>query len=115
MENFKGTKGQWNADTISEMNVPDSYGEFGFNKGFFSKTANIKDQSGRVLADVKGFDTELFVPSNDVAANALLISKAPELLEMLNRIVEDHLNDRLSWATLVEAKSLIKSATELNP
>jgi hypothetical protein len=48
-------------------------------------------------------------------ANALLISKAPEMLEMLKALVNGYdLIDLGDTKVVLEAKQLIKSATEIN-
>ena len=47
--------------------------------------------------------------SDEIKANALLISKAPELLEMLKRLIQPDLD----ISDLIEAENLIKEATEL--
>jgi hypothetical protein len=49
----------------------------------------------------------------EAQANALLISKAPEMLEMLNKIIKEHETDTKSWDTILEIKKLIKNATQL--
>lgn len=48
-----------------------------------------------------------------VQANALLISKSPELLKMVAKFINEHETDTRSWETINEAKQLIKEATEL--
>jgi len=46
--------------------------------------------------------------------NALLISKAPELLEVLEKLLKMYIQtDRPSTRLILEAKQLIKEATEL--
>lgn len=46
----------------------------------------------------------------EAEANALLISKAPEMLEMLNRILQINFNDEIQK----EIKQLIKEATKID-
>ena len=81
---FKGTKGKWR--------VFDDY---------------IQDEYGGLIADC-------FPTSEEDRANALLISKAPEMLEYLLDAVNEHKNGvgvSEGWFKAVE--KLIKEATEL--
>lgn len=81
---FKGTKGKW---------------ELSENGGVYV-TSNI------------GMICDLVTSSKEDKANALLISKAPEMLEMLKKckIMCDHLNIH---HVSNELNALIKEATEL--
>lgn len=45
--------------------------------------------------------------------NAQLISCAPEMLEMLIKVINEHKTDRQSWSTILEIEQLIKKATEI--
>jgi DNA-binding protein len=45
----------------------------------------------------------------ELKANALLISKAPEMLEMLKRLIQPDLD----ISDLIEAENLIKEATKI--
>ena len=91
---FKGTKGQWYIDTELE-----SVNEYGM------KVRVISSDYGEELADVFGNNEE-------EEANALLISKAPEMLEMLERARKMLLF--VDVDTLAnEIEQLIKEATEL--
>lgn len=86
MSEFKGTKGSW-------VLTP--------------KTNRII--IGNSIADVWGFDAHIDDKANEkMEANALLISKAPEMLEMLIS-VKEHLNDDDKWSV----EQLIKQATEI--
>lgn len=100
MTNFKGTTGKWVFDD-EEMKIKGS-----------------GDANGRtVIANVspkmdysRGMATQ--------TANALLISKAPEMLEMLERIVDqlsssESLNFQSDFELIEKSKELIKEATEL--
>lgn len=82
---FKGTKGKWfkpNGTTI------------------------IQSDNGSEICDYAGYKTTL----EEDEANALLISKAPEMLEMLNKLyAEDLLKDYQD-----DVLKLIKEATELS-
>ena len=51
--------------------------------------------------------------TDEIKANALLISKAPEMLEMLKQCVETLEFGGQIGFTYMEAKQLIKEATEL--
>ena len=84
---FKGTKGKWYRNTKSKI------------------VSSVYSENEEKLIHISG-------KNNDEAkANALLISKAPEMLEMLKEIS----NDRL-WGTdddFNKLEQLIKEATEL--
>jgi hypothetical protein len=88
---FKGTKGKWRV---------------------CEKHETIIDENGYGIAQIHGIINE-----KEWKANALLISKSPEMLEMLKDIVvrfED--NDRLSMmeiSILNDCKQLIKEATTI--
>ena len=86
MSNFRGTRGKWVLGGISGRMIKSTdREEFGF------------------IADV------------DTKANALLISKAPEMLEMLEKCKEYFLlkTDRFSEERAEAIGQLIKEATEL--
>ena len=85
MANFKGTRGKWDW-------YYDKYDDC------YQVTA------GKIVAMT-------FYDSDEDKANALLISKAPEMLEMLEYLVE---NDYIANLENVQkVKQLIKEATEL--
>jgi len=86
MTQFKGTEGKWKM----------------FKE--FSKCYSVESDSYIICNTV----TKLY-PTDK--ANALLISKAPELLEMLERIVKSKLLDGSTIQPEIE--QLIKEATEL--
>jgi hypothetical protein len=77
---FKGTKGKWE---VAKVKV------FYFNV----------EVDNEVIC-------EIISPNNDGKANALLISKAPEMLEMLEKVLT-------AKFTCEEIKQLIKEATEI--
>lgn len=94
MSKFKGTNGKWE---VLITDVVDSHLDIAINSELSDCVAWVYSASD--YKDVNGL------------ANALLISKAPEMLEMLNRISNDKL-----WGTdedFKELKQLIKQATEL--
>jgi hypothetical protein len=81
---FKGTKGRW----------------------YVSKAhKTITDEKGFGIAQENGIRN-----SNEWEANALLISKAPEMLDMLEKIMKTY--DK-GTQTYLECKQLIKEATEI--
>lgn len=88
---FKGTKGKW----IIKYSDRDNSYDVVTKESFIASTLNA---------------------SNESKINALLISKAPEMLEMLKEILLDleEVNIPTSmYDTLKRAKQLIKEATEL--
>ena len=93
---FKGTKGKWNPKQNpilkNEMYVDSEY----------SIICNLNDAN---------FHTEL-----EMEANALLISKAPEMLEMLINWVNqyDGYGDFLTAELLKKTRQLVKEATKNN-
>ena len=98
MNNYKFTKGKWNYEkgTYLENTI-----FFSFNNGEIIKVSNINDNDEA---------------TEETKANALLISKAPEMLEKLAE-VKDLLEAYPSEAEMnlkaVEIRQLIKEATEL--
>lgn len=97
--NFKGTKGKWYAVEYA---------------GYYII------QNGNYYGDKDVLDPENFA-EEQVKANALLISKAPEMLEMLQKISAEleHIwmnNDSNEIFDVIDAEeldNLIKSATEI--
>lgn len=87
MSEFKGIKGNW---IIEYSNRDDSYDVYDESKDKF------------VCTTMNSSDIEKY--------NALLISKAPEMLEMLKSILaSEHLKGTIEESKI---KQLIKSATE---
>lgn len=101
MSEFKGTKGKW----VKLITPKYKIGVLMGNR--YLQLGTIYQEDCHVASCCK----------TEEHANALLISKAPEMLEMLKGIVirfED--NERLSMmeiSILNDAKQLIKEATEL--
>jgi hypothetical protein len=83
MTNFKGTKGKWVVTSQDQV---------------------VRSEEGYAIAASPALFLE-----NDWKANALLISKAPEMLEMLEKLVNTY--ELLGLSN--EVKQLIKEATEL--
>ena len=102
---FKGTKGKWKIGVVPDYNdiLKSAMLEVYSNSFWICKV-----QNNGVIGKKEG------------KANALLISKAPEMLEMLNNIVNGYeLAEGEMWIPdyignyITEAKQLIKEATEL--
>ncbi|WP_347216669.1 hypothetical protein [Chryseobacterium sp.] len=92
---FKGTKGKW-----TNMSGDNSSIDIVLDNG---STISI-DRYNRYGSDLVGDQSEM-------EANALLISKAPEMLEMLNEVLtSEYVKGRVLKALI---KKLIKEATEL--
>jgi hypothetical protein len=109
MENL-GTKAPWTVEKTLKEPILVTNGEI----EWYHSVAYIKGQDGRIVAEVSySTDHEMMGWGHNETikkweANSLLISKAPELLEMLKDIEECRTNfDR--WD---EIKQLIKEATE---
>jgi hypothetical protein len=92
---FKGTNQKWGyrPQAISK-------------NGFYIETIN-KNHMGTFIGEVGGGLQDL----KEIEANALLISKSPEMLEMLKKIVSCY--HIYEFEILDEAKQLIKEATEI--
>ena len=86
---FKGTKGKWEKVTAN----------WDLDQCVFIEDTEKK------ICDIKSL-------SHNAIYDALLISKAPEMLEMLNRIVYNLENEECPFDE-DEIKQLIKEATEL--
>lgn len=93
MSNFKGTKGKWRA----------------VNNGPHWNNKNIDNWVIEWSLDGELVSDHVYDPYD-----ALLISKAPEMLEMLERVKNDLPSDQ-GWAISLETEidNLIKSATEI--
>jgi len=84
---FKGTKGKWILKTFPEGQM---------------SVRNESDTRKICVPRVQNYEESL--------ANLLLISKAPEMLEMLIRMRD---NDDWDITDLLDLKQLIKEATEI--
>jgi hypothetical protein len=100
MSEFKGTKGDW------EFSMCQISEQININSGLIN------------IANVFSYD--VLCVENDIEeakANALLISKAPEMLEMLKEIITDWEfgnEDNFIMANNIDkAKKIIKEATEV--
>ena len=92
---FKGTKGKW---VISQ------------DVHVWCNNAKVSDCSNSTQATVYR-EKEI----NEMKANAQLISCAPEMLDMLEKCVETLEFSGQIGFTYLEAKQLIKKATEISP
>lgn len=98
MERFKGTLGKWQEHKNAFCCVISDTGILVANCG--GRTSNINPD-------------DLIIEQE---ANSLLISKAPEMLEMLESLIHlftDNNNSSQEVDLLNEAKKLIKKATEI--
>ena len=86
---FKGTKGRWNHFDESDLSI---WGDY------MDKVCEVTDK--RILGET----------TIETKANALIISKAPEMLEMLILVYKNVQLDNISRGKL---EQLIKQATEL--
>ena len=96
---FKGTKGKWK--------LLSTY----IKKEWVNITSD-KD----IIARTFYGDAEPMVTKKEAQANALLISKAPEMLEMLNELIHAFEGKNLNGfqeERLSEAKELIKEAINI--
>ena len=102
---FKGTKGKWHSKVTAS----------GMNKGalamrIFSENQNTWTDSGVCRLNVDEYSKNIQEEQIEMKANALLISKSPEMLEMLIDIVEQ---ENVSQSAHDAIYELIKQATEL--
>lgn len=76
----------------------------------------IFDNGATISIDRRGrYSDELVCSRKEMEANALLISKAPEMLEFLQSIVSDYENGLIEDVEhlAIRSEQLIKEATEL--
>ena len=93
---FKGTKGKWYVDT--ELNYINKYG---------AKVRVISSDEDEQFIEIFGNEDE-----DD--ANALLISKAPEMLEMLKMFYNTNSSQEITLSKLQDkVGKLIKKATKI--
>ena len=90
---FKGSKGKW------EVSIPEDSNGFIYVGGGQIATC--------YTVDYKDWEQS---PTQETKANAILISKAPEMLEMLKEILYGDLDPK---DVFKKAEQLIKEATEL--
>lgn len=100
MAEFKGTKGKWKISKTPEYHEPKC-----------SKVEVFSEESPNFW--ICKIQNNGLIEKNEGNANALLISKAPEMLEMLKQCVETlEFSENIGF-TYDEVKQLIKEATEL--
>jgi len=94
---FKGTKGKWKIKDIkSTLETEINSSEY--------RIAKVKHYKG------KNFNDPI---EKEAKANALLISKAPELLEMISELLKElEFHGYRHSTTIYNAQNLIKEATE---
>ncbi len=86
---FKGTKGKWSCILGNEQ------------------------QFSKIIIGKKNYEIRLDLEQiEEEKANALLISKAPEMLEMLGKLCDELEFHKISLMA-IQARQLIKEATEL--
>ena len=98
MSEFKGTKGKWKIEDI---------------KSPCETTINSSEYR---IAEVKHFEGKNFNDpiEKEAKANALLISKAPELLEMISELLKElEFHGYRHSTTIYNAQNLIKEATTI--
>ena len=93
MNEFKGTKGKWELTPMTNRIIV-----------------------GKSIADVWGFDAHIDESVNkEMQANALLISKAPEMLEMLEEVKLNIAKGEVYNTDLFDKiDQLIEEATTIN-
>lgn len=106
MSEFKGTKGKWYVERTSSENA-DYQARILSNIGKIWHAGEQKEQIMIIVGEPQKINGQANI---HVEANALLISKAPEMLEMLQYFVD---NNMLSVVGEEMAKQLIKQATEI--
>lgn len=113
---FKGTKGKWEQRKMFENSLSTI-----FENGYecCHNEISIHDSNGRVICEVN-YQTD--TPNNGWGknetvekwkANAQLISKAPEMLEMLNRIFIEKCNG-VNNIDYSEIENIINEATKID-
>lgn len=95
MDNYKFTKGKW------------SFADYGNCFAIETKLDNGQEHS--LFTDNFCYASKF---NGDAKANALVISKAPEMLEMLKEI-KNQIEDGRTYITKEEIEQLIKEATEI--
>jgi len=99
---FRGTKGEWKTDTYTSENGRET-----------TIVCNTDYNSNRTDIHVL-FSAIDETEKQTNRANALLISKSPEMLEMLNKVLEENMTDYSCCMNVKnDIEQLIKEATEL--
>lgn len=99
MSNFKGTKGKW------EINKKTGVFNIG---GLYQLSISGNDRKNRQVCNVFGVDEK------EGKSNAQLIAHAPEMLEMLELLIDRmEENDLGNFPSVLRVKKLINKATEI--
>lgn len=94
---FKGTKGKWEETSNNEEGI----------------LITSKHPQNRDILTIWKYDVT-FLENQEAKANALLISKSLEMLEMLKKLIDRMEENNLgNFPSVIKAKELIKQATEL--
>jgi hypothetical protein len=102
MSEFKGTKGKWFIQDSPYLNEKDNE-----NHGSF----NIRNEEKKMVSQLTAYSFYGIKSIEEANYNALLVSKAPEMLELLMTIENDS-NQVPKWLW-DKIQTLIKEATEL--
>lgn len=118
---FKGTKGKWHINHWNkggsgvmcvkiDKNGISEYTDDAVDEPFFGIRSEVEPLEHNVQGSFEGAHIcDVVAFSDESKANAQLISKAPEMLEMLQYLIDD---DQLSSEAMIEeVKQLIKEAT----
>lgn len=107
---FKGTKGKWS--TFEDYGIEDEKG-FSIASADNISIDNRWDEKKAYHWSKKGFHRDL--ENEEIKANALLISKAPELLDMLIKVVPYlcKINDTQAHLEYHSAIILIKESVNI--
>ena len=108
MSEFKGTKGRWYIERTSEKDG-DFQARILSNVGKAFRSGEEKDQIMIIFGEPSKRNGYANIHSK---ANAQLISKAPEMLEML-REIRDQIEDGRTYITKQDITNLIKEATTI--
>ena len=115
MSEFKGTKGKWNFDKTKNAITSEKVSGILATAWMTYKSKEIEERiDGESWLQMRE-RTDIIRAEKDIEqkANALLISKAPEMLEML-KVSEDYLRNVINNKYLAnKIEKLIKEATEL--
>ena len=98
---FKGTKGKWYHDNGNSLTI------------FHPEAIGVRLATVEKTSTIGKHDYDLSIkPTDEYKYNALLISKAPEMLEMLQKL--KLISDHLKIANISQQiEQLLKEATEL--
>lgn len=103
MNEFKGTKGKWYHDNGNSLSI------------FHPEAIGVRLATVEKTSTIGKHDYDLSIqPTDEYIYNALLISKAPEMLEMLKKVEEEQSeHGYVTSDTHSQVIELIKEATEI--